>query len=241
MKLIILSVLLILVSSSLAFGQGKTQSAPPAKCTLGLAQAPALRGLRLGVTQAQVLARFPGISIDRPNKLGESRLRLNFIAGDLYQKGTAVRERGAQVDIAAGDADGSTFTVDSSRFPDLKGVKKIQMRFVDGRLAYVLVGYDDSVKWESVDDFIDTVSKILGLTGDWLVPADSDGGGKEKELRCEGFLMTAVTGGDSTDSRVAVQLSLSDTALTQTIEKRQSDQKEKARREEDDRRRTFKP
>ena len=76
MKSTALNVLLLLTFSSVAFGQG---TAPAAKCTLALAQAPALRGLRLGMNQAQVLARFPGLSLDRADELGLSRLGLTLI------------------------------------------------------------------------------------------------------------------------------------------------------------------
>jgi len=224
-----------------AFAQGNSQTAPAAKCTLALAQAPALRGLRLGMNQAQVLARFPGLSLDRADELGLSRLRLALIDVDLYPKGSSNRERGVQLDIAAGTSEGRSFTADSSKFPDLKGVRRIQLRFVDGRIAYVLLGYDDSFKWNGVDEFTQTVSKNLGLPGEWRTPLDSDRIGKEKELRCEGFVMAALIGGDTTDSRIGAQLSLEDTAMTQMIEKRQKDLEDKKRREEEDRRKTFKP
>jgi len=241
MKLTILNVILVLTFSSVAFGQGNSKTAPPANCTLALAQAPALRGLRLGLNQAQVLARFPGLSLDRADELGLSRLRLTLIDVDLYPKGSSNRDRGVQLDIAAATAEGRSFTADSSKFPDLKGVRKIQLRFVDGRLSYVLLGYDDSFKWNGVDEFAETVSKSLGLPGEWRVPPDSERLGKEKELRCDGFLMAAMIGGDSTDARIGAQLSLEDTAITQVIEKRQKDREEKKRREEEEHRKTFKP
>src|SRR5882672_5925697 len=241
MKSTTLNVLLLLSLSSVAFAQGNSQTAPAAKCTLGLAQAPALRGLRLGMTQAQVLARFPGLSLDHADELGLARVRLNLIDADLYATGSTVRDRGVQLDIAAGTAEGRSFTVNSSKFPDLKGVRKIQLRFVDGRLSYLLLGYDDSFKWESVDEFAETVSKNLGLPGEWRVPPDSDRVSKEKELRCDGFLMGATIGGDTTDARIGAQLSLEDTATTQVIEKRQKDREEKKRRQEEERRKSFKP
>ena len=241
MKSTTLTVLLLLIFSSVAFGQGNSKAAPAAKCTLALAQAPALRGLRLGMTQAQVLARFPGLSLDRADEFGLSRLRLNLIDADLYATGSTVRDRGVQLDIAAGTAEGRSFTVNSSKFPDLKGVRKIQLRFVDGRLSYVLLGYDDSFKWESVDEFAETVSKNLGLPGEWGVPLDSDRVSREKELRCDGFLLGATIGGDTTDTRTGAQLSVEDTATTQGIEKRQKDREEKKRRQEEERRKTFKP
>ena len=240
MKLTILNVILLLTFSSVAFGQGQSESAPAAKCTLAQAQAPALRGLRLGMTQAQVLARFRGLSLNRADELGRSQLRLTLI-DDLSSTGSSNRDRGVQIDIAAGTAEGRSFTADSSRFPDLKGVRSIQLRFVDGRLSYVLLGYDDSFKWNGVDEFAQTVAKNLGLPGEWRVPRDSDRLGKEKELQCDGFLMAAMIGGDMTDTRMGAQLSLEDTAIAELIEKRQTDREEKKRREEEERRKTFKP
>ena len=241
MKSTTLNVLLLLTFSSVAFGQGNSKTAPAAKCTLALAQAPALRGLRLGMTQAQLLARFPGLSLDRADEFGLSKLRLALIDVDLYPKASSNRDRGVQLDITAGTTEGRSFTVDSSKFPDLKGVRKIQLRFVDGRLSYVLLGYDDSFKWNSVDEFAETVSKNLGLPGEWRVPPDSDRVSKEKELRCDGFLMGATIGGDTTDTRTGGQLSLEDTATTQVIETRKKDREEKKRRQEEERRKTFKP
>jgi len=193
------------------------------------------------MNQTQLLARLPGISLDRPDELGQSRLRLNLIDADLYPKGSSNRDRAVQIDIAAGTAEGRAFTSDSTRFPDLKGVRKIQLRFVDGRVAHIVVGYDDSFKWNDVDEFAQTVSKNLGLPGEWRTPRDSDRLGREKELRCEGFLIAAVIGGDTTDARIGAQLSLEDTAMTQTIDKRQKDLEEKKKREEADRRKAFKP
>ena len=242
MKLTILNVILLLTFSSVAFGQGDSKTtAPAAKCTLALAQAPALRSLRLGMTQAQVLARFPGLSLNRADELGLSQVRLTLIDVDLYPKGSSNRDRGVQIDIATGTAEGRSFTADSSKFPELKDVRSIQLRFVDGRISYVLLGYDDSFKWNGVDEFAQTVSKNLGLPGEWRVPRDSDRLGKEKELRCDGFLIAAVIGGDVTDAHIGAQLSLEDTAITEVIEKRQKDREEKKRQEEEERRKSFKP
>jgi hypothetical protein len=168
-------------------------------------------------------------------------LRLTLIDIDLYPKGSSSRDRGVQVDLAARTADGASFTADSTKFPDLKGVRSIQLRFVDGRISYVLVGYDDSFKWNGVDEFAQTVSRNLALPGEWRVPLDSDRVGREKEIRCEGFLIAAVIGGETTDAHIGAQLSLEDTALTQVVEKRQKDREEKKKREEEERRKTFKP
>jgi hypothetical protein len=46
------------------------------ECSLKLDQSPTLRGFRIGMTQEQVLKRLPGVSIEKPDKYGLARLRL---------------------------------------------------------------------------------------------------------------------------------------------------------------------
>jgi len=241
MKQIILSILLLPAFSSLTMAQGNKskQTAPVTRCTLTLTQSPQLRGLRLGQNQAQVLARFPGLSLDHADEFGAARLRLSFVDADLYQRGS--RDRGVQIDLTGTPAEGRSFTIDRSRFPDLKGVRRIHLRFVDGRIAYVLVAYDDSFKWNSVEEFAETVSKLLGLPDDWRESSDSDRAKNSREVRCDGFMMTAEIGGDVIDSKIGSQLTLEDTSTSQLIEKRRKDKEEQTRRAEEDRRKTFKP
>ncbi len=159
---------------------------------------------------------------------------------DDYPGGSVGRDRGVQIDIAAGTAEGRSFLVDSSKFPDLKGVTGIRLRFIDGRVSYLQMGYDESFAWNDVDEFVRAISKPLRLDGDWQRGPDSDNT-KEKELPCDGFLITASLGGDTGDYHIGARLSLEDVVATRMIEKRQSDQKEKAKRQEEERRKTFKP
>jgi hypothetical protein len=48
---------------------------------------------------------------------------------------------------------------------------------MDGRLSFIQIAYDDSIKWDSVDEFVETVAKSLSLSGTWNLPEDSDGSG----------------------------------------------------------------
>jgi hypothetical protein len=240
MKRLTLSALFVLALSSLAWGQGNSGGLQNAKCTLTLAQAPELRGFRLGMNQERVLARFPGISVERVDAFGLTKVRLTLMNHDDYPGGSVGRDRGVQIDIAAGTTEGRSFLVDSSRFPDLKGVNGIRLRFIDGRISYLQMGYDDSVVWNDVDEFVRAISKPLGLAGNWQRSSDSDNT-KEKELPCDGFLIMAGLGGDTRDYHVGAQLSLEDVVASRMIEKRQSDQKEKVKRQEEERRKTFKP
>jgi hypothetical protein len=237
-KVILSGVLLSLLCSS-AFAQ-KDSAPPKTKCNLSLDQSPELRGLRLGMTQAAVLARFPGVSIEKPDKFGLARLRLSVIESSSLIKG-ATREKSVQPDITAGQAEGTAFVIDSVRFPALKGVRKMQLRFIDDRLSYLGLSYDDAVKWESIDQLVETISGTLKLPNEWQTPADSDGSGQEKELRCEAFALSASTSADPTDIHAGPELILQDLAAWNAMSKRQNDLVEKARQNEDAKRKAFKP
>ncbi|HYW69711.1 MAG TPA: hypothetical protein VE961_01675 [Pyrinomonadaceae bacterium] len=239
MKKAILSCLLLSLVCVAISGQQKPES-PDAKCTLSLDRSPDLRGLRLGMTQAAVLARFPGVTIEKPNKFGLARLRLLVVDMSALTRAGA-RDKGVQTDMTAGEADGSSFVLDSARFPALKGVRRMQLRFIDGRLSYLDVAYDDGIKWESVDQFVDTIAEALKLPKDWQTPEDSDGGDQEKELRCEGFVISANTSGDATDSHAGPELILQDVAAWNAMSKKQNDLIDKAKRDEEAKRKSFKP
>ncbi len=241
MKPIIFSALFILALSSLAWAQDNRGGLPSAKCTLTSGRAPELRGFRLGLAQERVLARFPGASVEKADEFGLTKLNFTLMNHDSYPGGnTAGRDRGLQLDITGRPAEGRSFLVDESRFPDLKDVRQIRVRFIDGRIAYVQLGYDESFAWKDIDEFVRVISKALGLDGKWQRDSESDSD-KERKVSCEGFLMTASLGGDVLDYHVGARLSLEDVAATKTIEKRQTDQKDKAQRQEEERRKTFKP
>jgi hypothetical protein len=216
-----------------------TNNAKQSKCTLRLDRTPELRGFRLGLPQAAVLARFPGTSIEKPDKLGVTQLRLNVIDTALISKSLPIRDKAVEADLTLGND--SSFTVDSAKFPALRGVRRIQFRFIDGRLSYLRVGYDDSIKWNTVDEFVETVAKALNLPAEWSLPPDADGSNRGRELRCQGFVITAEVGADSTDTRIAAVLSLEDLEAAKIAEKRQNDLKEKAQEAEDAKRKNFKP
>jgi len=239
MKKVSLFSLLLLIVCVPAIAQKKTESQKPV-CPLRLDQSPELRGFRLGMTQAAMLARLPGVTLEKPDKFGLARLRLSIIDSASLVKSSA-RDRVVQPDMLAGPNEGSAYVIDSSRFPALKGVRRIEMRLIDGRLAYLQISYDDEIKWESIDQFVETISMTLKLPQDWQVPEDSGGSSQQKELRCEGFLITANTVGDATDIHTGPELILQDLAAWNAMSKRQNDVVEKSKREEDQKRKTFKP
>lgn len=239
MKRLTLFAIFVLALSSVVWAQDKSAGLQKPKCTLTLTQAPELRGFRLGMEQQRVLARFPGLSLDRADKFGHTKVSLIVMDHEDYPGGSVGRDRGVQKDIAVTSPEGQSFFVDSSRFPNLKGVKRIRLRFIDGRISYLQVGYDDSLRWNDVNEFVQVISTPLKLDGAWQRSEAEDP--KEKELPCDGFLVTASLGGSAGESHIGTLISLEDMVATGVIEKRQNDQKEKARRQEEERRKLFKP
>lgn len=236
------TILILLITLSCAlplFAQGKN-NAKDSRCTLPIERAPELRGLRVGTSQASVVSRFPGISVGKPDQFGIAQLRLTIVDTDAANSKASSRDKGVQADMTSPPGGESAFIVDSSRFPILKGTRRVRVRFFNGQVAYVEVAYDDSIKWSGIDEFIETVAKTLNLPESWTVPADADSG-NTKELRCEGFVLTGEVGADSNDARIAAQLSVEDLAVTKMVEKKQNDLKEKAQRDEDAKRKNFKP
>src|ERR1043166_6808706 len=119
--------LLLLVSCSPLLAQKKVDNPKP-KCTLELDQSPELRGFRLGMTQAAVLAKLPGVTVEKPDKFGLARLRLSIIDPVSFIKSANARDKGVKADITSPSADGTAFVLDSTRFPALKGTRQIQIR-----------------------------------------------------------------------------------------------------------------
>src|ERR1043166_2962663 len=107
--------LLLLVSCSPLLAQKKVDNPKP-KCTLELDQSPELRGFRLGMTQTAVLAKLPGVTVEKPDKFGLARLRLSLIDLSGLIK-SSPRDRGVQPDMTATSTDGSAFVIDSTSFP----------------------------------------------------------------------------------------------------------------------------
>lgn len=236
------TVLILLLTLSCAWpllAQGNNDP-KQTKCTLPIERAPELRGLRLGALQTGVLSRFPGSSVQKPDQFGISQVRFAVIDTGNPVKGLPSREKGVQPDMTSG-ADESAFIIDTAKFSAFKSVRRVRLRFVDGRLAFIQLAYDDSITWDSVDEFVGTVAKSLNVSGSWNLPEGSDGSGRERELRCEGFALIGSVGADATDSRIAAQLTIEDLAAARIIAKRQEELKEKAKRDEEAKRKNFKP
>lgn len=240
MKRTLLILLISLSCALMVLAQSKNET-KQLKCTLPLERAPELRGFRLGAPQAGVLSRFPGTSLEKPDKFGIAQLRLTVIDTAAFSKGLASRDKGVQPDMTSAPGEETGFIVDSAKFSALKGVRRVRLRFMDGRVSFIQVAYDDSITWDSADEFVETVAQTLNLSGTWNLPEDSEGSGRERELRCEGFAIIGSIGADATDTRIAAQLSVEDLAASKIVVKRQEEFKGKVKRDENANRKNFKP
>jgi hypothetical protein len=128
-----------------------------------------------------------------------------------------VQSRVPQVQFGRADEFGVTKTsinplydphFDKSAFAD---IRTISFDFLDGKLTTLWIGYENTFKWQTVDDFATGVSKSLGLSAPW---APKRGG---EQLHCDGFtiLVSLIAGSPS--------IRLSDDAAEQLISQRREE------------------
>jgi hypothetical protein len=134
------------------------------RCELTLEQSPELRGFKLGMTAARARVKLPGVTFPKPNENGEMRV---------FLPGTTLRRSDP---VGTADVRGGLLT------------------FFDGRLVFMTISYGDSVKWDSVDEFVFSISQALGLPPVWPKREarkeefdDSEVYGAERDLECPGF------------------------------------------------------
>src|SRR5947199_4533565 len=129
-------------------------SAQQSDCSLRLDRlpdAPELRGFHLGMTYDQVKARVPPIQFGRADQFGVAKTSINPSFGPQFEKAS---------------------------FAD---VRTISLDFLDGKLVTLWIGYENTFKWQKLDEFVSGMSKSLNLPAAW--PPKRGG----QELRCDGF------------------------------------------------------
>jgi hypothetical protein len=154
---------------------GQSASPLPEPCRLKVAQAPAVRGVKLGMTIEDLFPLFPGTSDSVP-------IRNMLAAAEGYPK--------------FGD---TTLGLSPSNYPGKErfaGINSYMLRLFDHRIVGLTVLYDrfpTGARWNNTDDLIQRFSDSLHLPGpkDW--PQDPTN--PRKTLKCDGFEVI-VTGGD---------------------------------------------
>jgi hypothetical protein len=125
-----------------------------ATCALKIDQLPEsteLRGFHVGMTFEQAKAHVPQVQLARPDEFGVAKISINPYYDPSFDK-----------------------TV----FAD---VRTISLDFLDGRLVSLWIGYESSFKWQTLDAYVDGISKSLNLPAAWSVKR----GGRQ--LNCDGF------------------------------------------------------
>ncbi|MBV9210646.1 MAG: hypothetical protein JOZ52_08460 [Acidobacteria bacterium] len=149
----------ILLLPALLFLCALSASAQNGKCSLKLAQlksAPELHGLHVGMSVDQVKGLMPWVEVVRADDLGFSTTSFS-------------PDFNPQIDKAA-----------------YAGIRTITLEFLDGKLFTIWVGFNESFKWKTLEEFLPGMSAELGLpTGVWM--PDSS----KPTIECDDFELTA--------------------------------------------------
>jgi hypothetical protein len=154
--------------------QQESAETPKAICTLRLPQAPDIRGVKLGLTVAEVLALFPGSTEDNEVRSQLARPANLGMTSFLIRTGSyASKEKFA-------------------------GIKMITFTFLDGRVSNFNVGYDGP-EWKHVDEFVTKFSEGTNLPAldAWEAYVGLDN--QLKTLKCGGFEINVFAGGKGLD------------------------------------------
>lgn len=168
-------------------------------CALDTPHAPALGGLRLGMTAAAVAAVYPLLAVERADALGVARAAL------------ARATLGAQL----------------AALPLATDVSALDLEFTDARLTRISVNYQPTNKWESKDQFLSVVAARLNTTGRWRAFYDwQDKNIREQQdlrdlaLECSGFRLSVGIGIEGIGADQTPHVTLEDTAAAAIVRQR---------------------
>lgn len=142
------------------------QSAP-AQCTKKMSDLPAapeLLGFHLGMTKVQVKARVPQTNFGKADPFGVVKTTINPYFDP---------------------------TIDKTKF---EGVRSISLDLLDDRVTSLWIGFDETFKAHTVEEFVKLISQSLEVDGNW-----SSWKSRGQQLRCADFqlIVTTVAGGPS--------------------------------------------
>ncbi|HEY0376977.1 MAG TPA: hypothetical protein VGC87_08475 [Pyrinomonadaceae bacterium] len=194
---------LLLVAASVIPGQsGYSVARAQGACTLTLAQAPAVEGLRLGMRPEEVLALFPGSRNDKE------------VRDDLLRPASRHGVSGMTVKPARYSS--------KAKFPR---VSNVSLTLLDGRVITVNVTYDGP-EYKHVDEFLGKFleGKKLPAAHSWEAYEGMDT--QLKTLNCKGFELKVFAGGKNVHNINYVELT--DVAAKQRIRDRRAKTKSPA-------------
>lgn len=191
------------------------------KCTLPITQSPKLQGLSLGMTVAQIRARYPSLA----KELEQSRPSYGLVSNSFLGRKNSPHP--------------SLF----KRNYGNKEIKDLYVELLDGRTTYIKLIYPDAqwvdeTGWSSSKPFALHISKLLNLPDAWEHDHFSS------TLNCNGFSIEAnVDEGSVTDTYPCIRIQ--DLNADNVVNSRQEKEKIKQLKEEENEarrgRETFKP
>jgi hypothetical protein len=144
---------------------GKAGADEQSRCGLDLARSPEVRGLRLGTSLREAVARFHPAEVPEAQWCEHQMLEFDFSADFLGQP-TAV-PRG------------------------MEGVRRLRLGFLDGGLAYFRVTYYGESAPLKPDEFRQRLSESLHLAGRWRKAGAEQLWDQPYSISCDGFAMVA--------------------------------------------------
>ncbi len=137
-----------------------------AQCTKKLAELPAapeLLGFRLGMTKEQIKARVPQTQFGHADSFGVSKTTINPYFDP---------------------------TIDKTKF---ESVRSISLDLLDERLTSIWIGFDETFKVHTVEEFVKVISQSLQVPENWSSKS------RGQQLRCADFqlMVQTVAGGPS--------------------------------------------
>ena len=129
-----------------------------------LPAAPELLGFRLGMTHDEIKDLVPQTVFSKSDHFGVAKTTIN-----------------PHFDPK----------IDQKKF---EGVRSISLDLLDDRLTSLWIGYDDTYKIKTVDEFVTSISKSLQVSGSW-----SSWRSRGQQLRCADFqlIVSTLAGGPS--------------------------------------------
>jgi hypothetical protein len=131
-----------------------------AQCTKKMSELPAapeLLGFRLGMTKEQIKARVPQTQFGHADPFGVSKTTINPYFDD---------------------------RIDKSKF---ESVRSVSLDLVDDKLTSIWIGFDETFKAHTADEFIKLISQSLQVDGNWSSKS------RGLQLRCADFQLTVTT------------------------------------------------
>jgi len=184
----------------ISVSQTQSTSTANAGCSLPLAQAPEIRGIRLGTTSEQLLTLFP----EEVNRLG---------INEAIQRSKRVDQYG----VGRFDLRADSKTVN----PRLTEVNYITVEMIDERVTSFHISYAGP-EWKNIGQFAAKLSEVFGLpdSAAWEQVGES-----QESLKCNGFAVDVYALRGAGENWVRVQ----DTSAHRLVEDRREAAKEKER------------